>query len=258
MRIAAGEVKPVMAWRKLRLLSHQEQYLTSRHPMKTWFDRARAMESDPRVLQASNYPMQCWLDVAEGGWATVVVVERERALAEDLADELADLAWSIEFQKKDAFRSTRPGMADPAPGECAQRYRRHGTRRRCRRQQSDSTILRQGIRSRARAADRAGTCTGRGRRRRVGHPPGRRQCDEFFQPLVRPVPDRRGKMSLRNNQREVDMGHRRLRRRPRTCWQRAARRRGQPADAYAPRQAATTRWRCSRPLNFQYFAPSRA
>lgn len=104
IRIVAGEVKPVTAWRKLRLISHQEQFLTSQGPMKIWFDRARAMESDKRVLQASNYPMQPWLDVAEGGWATIVVTDGDRALAEKLADELADLAWSMrdEFQKKDA------------------------------------------------------------------------------------------------------------------------------------------------------------
>ncbi len=97
-------VRPTTAWRKLPLLSHQEQFLTSRAPMKTWFDRARAMEADPRVVQASNYPMQPWLDVAEGGWSTIVVTDNDPALAEQLADELADLAWSLraEFQKKDA------------------------------------------------------------------------------------------------------------------------------------------------------------
>ena len=118
LRIVAGEVKPVMAWRKLRLLSHQEQFLTSRHPMKTWFDRARAMESDPRVLQASTYPMQPWLDVAEGGWATVVVTDGDRALAERCADELAGLAWSMraEFQKKEAVSiDDAVRMADAEP-----------------------------------------------------------------------------------------------------------------------------------------------
>ena len=96
--------RPTTAWRKLPLLSHQEQFLTSRAPMKTWFDRARAMEADPRVLQASNYPMQPWLDVSEGGWSSIVVTDNDPALAETLADELADLAWSLraEFQKKDA------------------------------------------------------------------------------------------------------------------------------------------------------------
>lgn len=104
LKILFDGARPTTAWRKLPLLSHQEQFLTSRAPMKTWFDRARAMESDPRVLQASNYPMQPWLDVAEGGWSTIVVTDNDPALAETLADELADLAWSLraEFQKKDA------------------------------------------------------------------------------------------------------------------------------------------------------------
>ncbi len=96
LRIIREKLKPTMAWRKIPLVTHQEQFLTSRPPMKTWFDRARAMEAeDPRVLQASNYPMQPWLDVSEGGWATVVVTNHDQALADRLADELADLAWSL-------------------------------------------------------------------------------------------------------------------------------------------------------------------
>jgi microcystin degradation protein MlrC len=118
IRIAAGEVRPAMAWRKLRLITHQEQFLTSRHPMKTWFDRARAMEADKRVLQASNYPMQPWLDVAEGGWASVVVTDGDRALAERLAEELAELAWSMraEFMRREAVPVDEAvRMADAEP-----------------------------------------------------------------------------------------------------------------------------------------------
>jgi len=104
LKILFDGARPTTAWRKLPLLSHQEQFLTSQGPMKTWFDRARAMESDPKVLQASNYPMQPWLDVAEGGWSTIVVTDNDLPLAERLADELADLAWSLraDFQRKDA------------------------------------------------------------------------------------------------------------------------------------------------------------
>ena len=104
IRIITERLKPVMAWRKIPLVSHQEQFLTSHGPMKTWFDKARAVESDPRVLQASNYPMQPWLDVTEGGWATVVVTNNDQELAEKLADELADLAWSLrdDFQVREA------------------------------------------------------------------------------------------------------------------------------------------------------------
>ena len=102
-RVVAGEVRTVMAWRKLPLLSHQEQYLTDRPPMKVWFDRARAFESDdPAVLHASTFPMQPWLDIDQGGWATVAVTDGDRELAEEVAEELAELAWSMraEFQVK--------------------------------------------------------------------------------------------------------------------------------------------------------------
>ncbi|MCU0984272.1 MAG: M81 family metallopeptidase [Acetobacteraceae bacterium] len=95
LRIIAERLRPTMAMRKIPLVIHQEQFLTSRGPMKTWFDRARAMEGDPRVLQAVPFPMQPWLDVDEGGWAAVVVTHDDQALAEQLADELADLAWSL-------------------------------------------------------------------------------------------------------------------------------------------------------------------
>lgn len=105
IRTVAGEVRPVMAWRKLRLLSHQEQFLTAKPPMKIWFDQARAHEAaDKRVLHVANFPMQPWLDVEDGGWAVVVVTDGDKELAERLADEMANLAWSLraEFQKKDA------------------------------------------------------------------------------------------------------------------------------------------------------------
>ena len=103
-RVMQGAVRPVIAWRKIPLLSHQEQFLTDRAPMKTWFDRARAMEDNPKVLHVAPFPMQPWLDVAEGGWAVTVTTDGDRALAEAQADEMADIAWSLraEFQKQTA------------------------------------------------------------------------------------------------------------------------------------------------------------
>ena len=43
LKILYEGARPVMAWRKLPLLSHQEQFLTAQGPMKVWFDRARAL-----------------------------------------------------------------------------------------------------------------------------------------------------------------------------------------------------------------------
>ncbi|MBT3346049.1 MAG: M81 family metallopeptidase [Gemmatimonadetes bacterium] len=87
--------KPTTAWRKIPLITHQEQFLTRGGPMKQWFDLAREMETRPGVLSASTLPMQPWLDVPEGGWAVAVVTDGDQATAESLADELADEAWSL-------------------------------------------------------------------------------------------------------------------------------------------------------------------
>ncbi|GAB4180797.1 MAG: M81 family metallopeptidase [Thalassobaculales bacterium] len=95
LRLIRDGIRPAMAFAKVPLVTHQEQFLTAQGPMKVWFDRARAMEADPRVLQAAPFPMQPWLDVEEGGWTAVVVTDGDMALAERLAGELADLAWSL-------------------------------------------------------------------------------------------------------------------------------------------------------------------
>jgi microcystin degradation protein MlrC len=100
LRIIREQLKPTMAWRKIPLVSHQEQFLTQQAPMKTWFDLARKMEADPRVLQTAPFPMQPWLDVTEGGWSATVVTDNDQALAERLADELAEAAWAL----RDAFQ----------------------------------------------------------------------------------------------------------------------------------------------------------
>lgn len=95
LRTVAGQASPVMAWRKLRLISHQEQYLSSRGPMKLWFDRARELESTAGILSVSPFPMQPWLDVEQGGWSVIVVADGDAQLAETRAEEMADLAWSM-------------------------------------------------------------------------------------------------------------------------------------------------------------------
>ena len=221
LRILCEGARPVTAWRKIPLLSHQEQFLTSHGPMKTWFDRARAIEAaDRRVLQASNYPMQPWLDVAEGGWATVVVTDNDRPLAERLADELADLAWSMraDFQKKDAVPIDEAvRMADAAPdglvvlSDTGDTVFGGST--------GDSnlileSILRQGIRSKVLMPliepETVAKLVAAGEGAEVTLAVGGHAAPNFFKPLTvtgTVVRIRRGPVPLRNYyQSEVDMG----------------------------------------------------
>lgn len=118
LKLLNDKVRPVMVWRKIPLVTHQEQFLTSQGPMKAWFDRARALESDPKVLQVANFPMQPWLDVAEGGWSTVVVTDNDPALAEKLADEMAEMVWNMReaFLEREAISvddALRAAQAEP-------------------------------------------------------------------------------------------------------------------------------------------------
>jgi microcystin degradation protein MlrC len=90
-----GRIRPTLAWRKVPMITPQDQFLTSKGPMKEWFDLAREMEQRPGVVDVSPYPMQPWLDVAEGGWAVVVHTNNDPALAESLAAECARKAWDL-------------------------------------------------------------------------------------------------------------------------------------------------------------------
>ena len=97
--IAQGKIRPCPAFRKIPLVTHQEQFLTSKGPMKEWFDLARQIETRDGVVSASTFPMQPWLDVPEGGWAVAVVTDDDADLARRCVDELARKAWSL----RDAF-----------------------------------------------------------------------------------------------------------------------------------------------------------
>ncbi len=90
------------------MVTPQDQFLTSAGPMQEWFDLARKLERRPGVLDVSPYPMQPWLDVAEGGWAVVAHTDNDAGLAQTLAYEMANKAWSLAANSSTgAFREPR-------------------------------------------------------------------------------------------------------------------------------------------------------
>ncbi|MBC8352697.1 MAG: M81 family metallopeptidase [Planctomycetes bacterium] len=93
-----GEIRPTMRWCKIPMITPQDQFLTSHGPMKQWFDLARELERRDGVLDVSPYPMQPWLDVAEGGWSVIVHTNDDEALAQALANQMAEKAWELREQ----------------------------------------------------------------------------------------------------------------------------------------------------------------
>ena len=104
-----GKLKPTVAWRKIPMITPQDQFLTSQGPMQVWFDRARELEGQPGVIDVSPYPMQPWLDVAEGGWSVVAHTDNDQELAESLAAEMANMAWKT---RDEFWASERVAPAD--------------------------------------------------------------------------------------------------------------------------------------------------
>ncbi len=90
-----GKVKPVMAFRKMRLLKGGGFTIDFLAPMRRIFRRMRAMEKQPGVLSVANFMVHLWLDDPELGWSTIAVTNANIPLAEQLAEELADLNWSV-------------------------------------------------------------------------------------------------------------------------------------------------------------------
>ena len=95
LRFLKREILPTMAWRKIPMITHQEQFLTAQGPMKEWFDHARRIELAGKALTVSLFPMQPWLDVEQAGWAVVAVTDNDLSSAGRIADELAAHAWGL-------------------------------------------------------------------------------------------------------------------------------------------------------------------
>lgn len=106
-----GKVKPVMAWRKMRLLKGGGMGVDFLPPMLGIIRSMKRMERRKDVLAVSNFWVHIWIDDPELGWSTLVVTDANQTLAEDLAEDLADKNWKVRDRKhptpKDAEKAIR-------------------------------------------------------------------------------------------------------------------------------------------------------
>lgn len=99
VKTVLGEVKPVMAFQKMRLLKGGGMNIDFLPPMNKIFKHMKKMEKQEEVLCVSNFMVHIWLDEPELGWSTVVVTDGNKALAEDLSVELAEMNWAVRDYK---------------------------------------------------------------------------------------------------------------------------------------------------------------
>lgn len=111
IRAARGEIRPTAAWRSLPMLLGGGRTIDLLPPVRRIFRRMSAMERRPGVLSASLFMCHLWNDSPDLGWSTYVVTDDDQALAESLADELAEMAWSVRDQMPPAFDSPEAAIA---------------------------------------------------------------------------------------------------------------------------------------------------
>ncbi len=86
-----GDIKPVVAAVKIPMLTPAHNQLTDVYPMKQLVETTNRQEEG--VLSSSFFSVQHLLDIPEVGWSSVVLTDNDPLLAENMAKELADVAW---------------------------------------------------------------------------------------------------------------------------------------------------------------------
>jgi microcystin degradation protein MlrC len=111
VRMLRGEVVPTMRWRTLPLILGGGKTIDFLSPMRAVFRRMKAMEKDPRVLAASTFMVHPWNDDPGLGWSTVVVTDNDAAMADQLADELAEMCWARRHEQPPRFPEPAEAIA---------------------------------------------------------------------------------------------------------------------------------------------------
>jgi len=92
LRALAGEIRPVMAWRRLPLLAHTLRMGTDDQPMRDLIARADGFEREG-LLDVSVFGGFPMADIPQPGFSVLAVADRDRTEAGRAVDVIADEAW---------------------------------------------------------------------------------------------------------------------------------------------------------------------
>ncbi len=171
--VLCGKLRPALALAKRPMIANPVKARTTDEPLRQIVEAARAMERDGRIVAASLFPVQPWLDVPDLGFAALVLAE-DVAAAQSAADELASMAWDkrAEFEPEiielPEGRADRPGRSHRHDGGGRRRRRAQQRRRRPRGSAARAAGAGRGPRRQADLPD-AARCRGRAGRRRCRH-----------------------------------------------------------------------------------------
>jgi microcystin degradation protein MlrC len=92
MRTLAGEIAPVMEWRRLPMLAHTLKMGTDDQPMRDLIARAGVLEREG-LLDVSVFGGFPMADIPRPGFSVLAIADRDRPAARRAVDAIADEAW---------------------------------------------------------------------------------------------------------------------------------------------------------------------
>jgi len=108
VKTVKNKFKPTMACRRPGVVSASIYQASGYHPMKVVYDRCREWEKKPRVYCVSVAPGYAYADVVDIGMSVFVVTDNNQELAETIAQDVSDLAWSL----RESFAAPLPGAEE--------------------------------------------------------------------------------------------------------------------------------------------------
>ncbi len=116
VRAIRGEIRPVHVFRKLPMVLGGGTTIDFVAPMNRVFRAMKRMEKDRAVVSASLFMVHPYTSAERLGWAAHVCTDGDLALAEKLADELADRAWEMRKVDLPAMRSPAEAIGEVRGG----------------------------------------------------------------------------------------------------------------------------------------------
>ncbi|MGE5348524.1 MAG: M81 family metallopeptidase [Actinomycetota bacterium] len=95
IRTITGEIDPVMAVNKMKLLKGGGINVDFLPPFNRIFSAMKKMQKQTDVLSVSFFPVHIWIDEPELGYSTIAITDGKADLSQKLADELSEMAWAV-------------------------------------------------------------------------------------------------------------------------------------------------------------------
>ncbi len=111
LKTLSGELRPVQAIRRPGIVSASIYQASEYPPMKLIYDRCRQWEKEPGVYCVSCAPGYAYADVVDIGMCVIAITDNDKMLAERVAEDVSQLAWSLKQSFSEPLPNTEQSVA---------------------------------------------------------------------------------------------------------------------------------------------------